>query len=286
MSGVEARWRKVDLVFTVFLDESGVRTTQRVASATALIIPAAQICRLEMEWKSLCDKEDFRCFHASPCNAQDKNSEFAVWGETKTDRVFERVGQICKKYGSIAISSAVNKRYYDDEIPPALKKYTGAYHYTWCVDYAIAYAEQWRKNSERSIPPFEFVFDWLDMGSPARKEIESVMLYSERRAREQGEAGAYERFSFRRKEEIPGLQCVDGIAWVCNCFARHVFHKRNLPARAKAAFDFWGGALRDKGWLHAFTFSRKSLREAVLNDRGRMLERYRRWEAEDREKRL
>lgn len=44
----------------------------------------------------------------------------------------------------MAVSAAVKKKYYDEEVPPEFKKYTARYHYTWCVEYAIAFAEAWR----------------------------------------------------------------------------------------------------------------------------------------------
>jgi|ERR1700693_3035350 len=49
------------------------------------------------------------------------------------------------------------------------------YHYTWCVNYAIAYAEKWRNRSVRIIPPFQYAFDKMDLKDPAREEIEKVM---------------------------------------------------------------------------------------------------------------
>lgn len=278
-----SRWREVNLVFTVFVDDSGRRPTHRVAVATALVIPAAQICRLEREWKSFCEKEGMECFHASPCNAGTK--DFKGWDEAKIDRVFQRVRQISVKYGVRAFSAAVNKRYYDEEIPEEYKKYTGSTHYSWCVDYALAYADKgWRTDPERGIPPFEFVFDWLDVGDPLRKEVEEVMVSSERVAREEGRAGAYEKYSFRRSRDYPGLQLVDGISWACNRFALHRIHQKHLPERARISFDFFGGPLRFDGWLNAFSFSRESLHEAVEKDGGKLVERYLRWEREDREK--
>ncbi|MHB8756304.1 MAG: DUF3800 domain-containing protein [Candidatus Acidiferrales bacterium] len=277
-------------MFTLYLDDSGTHPNHKVAVATALIIPAAKIPALESEWNAFRKKEGFECFHASVCNAGSKNqkSEFRDWSEEKIDRVFERTGCIAKKYGVMAISSAVNKRYYDEEIPADYKKYTGRYHYTWCLSYAITYAEHWRLSSpQRSKYPFEFIFSWMDENDgPAKKEVNDVMLYSERASREFGGIGDYEHYAFRRPSGIPALQLVDGIAWASNRYALHKIHEMYIPERAKQSLKFLGGDLGPDGWLKAFHFSREKLREYIRKEQadGRTLERFRRWEKEDREK--
>src|SRR5271163_1372267 len=60
------RWRKVQLImFALFVDDSGTDPSQHVAIATALVIPAIQIVRLEDEWEKFRKKESFKCFHTS-----------------------------------------------------------------------------------------------------------------------------------------------------------------------------------------------------------------------------
>jgi hypothetical protein len=272
-------------MFTLFLDDSGTRPTHHVAVAAALIIPTSQIIRLEKEWKTFSEKEEFKFFHASPCNAKDEDSEFAEWSEKKVDRVFTRVRQISKKYGVVAISAAINKEYYDEVMPAELRQYTGTYHYTWCVNYAIAYAEKWRNRSDRIIPPFQYVFDKMEPKDPARKEIKTVMGYCERAAREQGRQGEYADYDFLSKKDNPGLQCADAISWVCNRFALHSFLEISLPKRAKVGWEDYGGPLADNGWLHAFTFERRSLQKFVATEQsnGGTMERLRRWEEEDKQ---
>jgi len=279
-------------MFSLYLDDSGTRPSHKVAVATALIIPSARIPALESEWNTLRKKEGFDCFHASMCNAgsnsTNEKSEFRDWDEKKVDRVFERTRQISKKYGIHAISSVVNKRYYDEEIPADYKKYTGRHHYTWCLTYAIAMAEKWRSFSpKRSKRPFEFMFSWMDEhDNPAKKEVEDVMRYSERASRELRRTGDYEHYAFRRPSEIPALQLVDGIAWACNRYALHVIHGKDIPARAEQSWKYFGGDLGPKGWLVALNFNREQLRKFIQGSQatGADLERFSRWEKEDREK--
>lgn len=45
--------------FSMYLDDSGTTPDQKVAVASALIVPAAQIRRLENEWNNLKKKEEF-----------------------------------------------------------------------------------------------------------------------------------------------------------------------------------------------------------------------------------
>lgn len=279
-----SQWQRVTLVmFTLHLDDSGTRPTHKTACATALIVPAAQIVNLEKEWDTFKEKEHFSCFHASKCAAQDRKSEFAAWGDTKINRVFLRVRQISKKYGIAAVSSALNKQFYDEEMPAELRRYTGQYHYTWCVNYAIAYAEHYRG---RRFPPYEFVFDRMDGNNPCRIEIEKVMGYCERAANEMGYYGEYTNYSFRDKSQIPGLQCVDDIAWVCNRFALYAFHGIDMPPLAKSGWDSYQGDLGVQGFLKAITFKRESLRKVAAEEleKGLTIEQFDRWEREDRER--
>lgn len=276
-------------MFTLYLDDSGTRPTHRIAVASALIIPSAQIARLEKEWNAFTQNAGFTCFHASPFFAKDKRSEFSGWDDVKVARVYERVRQISKKYGVKAISASVNKEFFDDAmtgIPAEFQKYVGPYHYTWCVNYAIAYAEErWRNVVGRTLPPFEFVFDKMELNDPARKEIEKVLGYCERAAKELGREGEYANYSFRSKSNIPGLQCADAIAWTCNRFALYAFHRIHLPKLAEIGWKDYGGPL-ENGWLSAITFKREALQKWVKNmlADGRTIERFLRWEKEDTNK--
>ncbi len=150
----------------MYLDDSGTRPTHYIALATAIIIPTALLVRLEREWQSLCAKEGFEYFHASPCNSGKK--PFDGWDEEKIDRVFARTRQISKKYGAIAISAAVNKKYYDDEMPEEYRKYNGAYHYTWWLDLPLLM----QKDGELCVVVFMSLFNSFLTGSIAMTQPE------------------------------------------------------------------------------------------------------------------
>ena len=264
------------------MDESGARRTHKIAVAAGLVIPSAKIIALEEEWETFKKKEGFESFHASPCNARD--GKFSAWDEEKTNRVFSRVRQICKKYGVEAISASVKKEYFEEVVPHEYRRYIFENFNSWCVSYLIAFAEEWRLRGLRK--PFQFIFDWMDEGSPERIEVGKVMKYSERASRENGLEGVYEKYGFERRKDSPGLQCVDDIAWVTNRYALNKYHGEDIPLRASFGWHCYGGELGPDGWLHAFTFTKDALKrhvEDVFRD-GRTIERFRKWEREDLEK--
>jgi Protein of unknown function (DUF3800) len=285
VSVLGSRRRHVNPVFfTLFMDESGARPTHKIAVAAGLVIPSSRIIALEKEWETFKEKEGFNDFHASQCNAAD--GKFSGWDDDKINRVFFRVRQICKKYGVGAISASVKKEYFDEVVPHEYRRYVYEHHYSWCVSYVIALAEIWRCQGRRN--PFHFIFDWLDVGSPERIELEKVMKYSERASRENGMEGVYEKYGFDRRRESPGLQCVDDIAWVTNRYALYRYHGEDLPLRANFGWQCYGGDLGPDGWLRAFAFRKEALKKHVEDTfrDGRTLERFERWKKEDEEERL
>src|ERR1700730_2017872 len=125
-------------MFSLYIDDSGTSPSKPIAIATALIIPAQQIIRLENEWNALRKKYGFTEFHTSEFVARNSKSEFANWDEQKQERLFSRVRQISKKYGVRAVSIAVNKKDYDEVVPQSYRSYIGKEHYTWAIRQLIA----------------------------------------------------------------------------------------------------------------------------------------------------
>lgn len=284
-----SRWKETNLVmFTVYVDDSGTRKNHKIAVATALVVPGENVPKLEAAWGDFKRAEGFSSFHASPCNARDIDSEFARWSRSKVDRVFAGVMHLSRAFGAAAISASVKKSYFDVVVPTEYRRYVYTRHYSWCVSHVMAYLERWKQ--KMSCPyPFEFIFDWMDIRSPERLEIDKVMDYSERASREVGRAGEYEGHStFRKKEGCPGLQCVDEIAWICNRYSLTKFEHEAMPPIAKLSWDYYGGDFAENGWLQAFTFTKEALIkhvEGVKSD-GRTLERFDRWERQDNEKEI
>lgn len=260
------RWRQVNLAaFTVYLDDSGTSPSQRVAIATAMIIPAYQIIRLENEWAKLTEKEKFSDFHTSEFAARNPKTVFGKWDDTKRNRVFRRVREITKKYGTIVYSFAVNKKDYDELVPKEFRQHIGEYHYTWAVRHIIKFLDEWRFSRPDTPPPFEYVFDW--MGKPTderRMEVDTVMDQRESWANgNENRVGDYIHYGFRRREELPALQCADVLAWTCYRYALFAFHKTPPQPFAEVAWNDFSEHQGQYNWLKAITVRREHLQKWV-----------------------
>ncbi len=236
-------------MFTVYFDDSGTAPDSRVAIASALVIPGAKIPHLEREWETFRKKEDFSYFHSSAAAAHNVKEGFGNWSATKTERVFARVRQIAKKYSigpQGAGAFAVNKTEYDAVVPAKLKKSLGGHHYTFAVGEMLTTLQKWTEGKR-----VEYIFDWIEPHEPSRKEIEGVLSRREIRT-----------YAFRSKKDIPGLQCVDQIAWACNLHARAQFFGNTPTALSETAYNDYGGPL-ENGWLRALTLRKPGLQEYV-----------------------
>jgi hypothetical protein len=258
-----SRWRDVHLaMFTAYIDDSGSDPKQAVANATTLIIPAARIVALEREWEGLKLKEGFSEFHTSPFVARNPKSDFANWDTAKHERVFRRVRDICKKYTVQAMSFTVYKKDYDEIVPKSFREDCGTFHYTWAIRQLLSHTEQWRR--QHQAPPLEYVFSWMGekRKNPRRREIEDVMDQAEESAKETGHSGAYEHWSFRRAGDIPGLQCVDALAW---CVYQYGLLAYCNKAMSDEALEAWNDFTKCKGgkWGFDVTITRKALKEWV-----------------------
>jgi hypothetical protein len=255
------RWSDARLVFSFFIDDSGTSPSQHVAIATALIIPASQLLRLESEWETFRAKEQFECFHTSEFVHRNPKSEFAKWDDAKQDRVFRRVRQIALKYGSRAVSIAVNKKDYDEVVPMDVRSQLGKDHYSWAVRQLLV-------NLGELFPPTaahprEFVFQWMERKNPVRKEIEGIMDLMQFVSEKEGTPGDYSDPHFRKSVGIPGLQCVDAVSWVSYQYSVYLFRKTPLKRFVPESWQEFGGHLGNNGWLQALTLRRESLERSV-----------------------
>lgn len=282
-------WQEVCVVpFTIYLDDSGTSPSQHVACATALIIPAKQILRMESEWLTLKTKEGFSDFHTSVFVARNYKSEFGKWDDAKQKRVFNRVRQITKKYVVQVFSMAVNKVDYEEIVPAELRARAGKYHYTWAMRSVLTLAEQWRVRGKVS-EPYEFVFDWMPRKDPARKEIETVLEQAEELAvLERGVNGDFKNYDFRDRKTLAGLQCADLVAWTNYQMGLKGFRKTPLHPFAQVAFDDFARMPSNSipsihsvvEWNFAIAFERHQLEDWVKREAvdGKSLKRFREFE--------
>jgi Protein of unknown function (DUF3800) len=247
-------------MFTAYIDDSGTAPEQKVAIATALVLPAHRIIKFQSEWNTFLEKWGIEDFHASECAVANPKSDFAGWDESKVRTVFKRIRQIIKKYGMCSYSLAVNKSDYDEVVPVEDRRLFGHNHYTYAIHNLLAFLDNWACRNEVE-HPLEFVFDWIDEKTQCKqkREIEDSIVRSEK-TRPGRFAGHY---SFGNRKEVPGLQCVDLIGWTCYRFALNTFGGpplTNLQSECWQDFSNY----RNGQWLTSIGQTRHQIREAVL----------------------
>jgi hypothetical protein len=268
-------------MFTVYIDDSGTDPNQQVAIATAMIVPAARVAALDREWNILTTKEQFPDFHMSACLAHNAKTCFGGWDEIKTRRVVERVRQIGKKFGSQVFSLAVKKADYDELLSDEMKEFAGRYHYTWAIRNMIDLLNKWANVNGVALP-FEYIYDWMDPKAQreAKAEIDTVMAQAEHLAIENGRPGRYTNYSFRRRQDVPALQCADAIAWTCYQYALLALSQNPLSQIAEACWDdYFNHTAKD--WLYAAATTRAQLADWVKREQEHGqpdFERFRRWQ--------
>jgi hypothetical protein len=271
-------------MFTVYIDDSGTDPKQPTAIAAALIVPAKQIPALDRDWAVFGATFGFGDFHASDCAARNPHSAFGEWGDEKVSRAFRRARQIMKRRASKALTVTLHKKDFDAEVPQEwLDVGGGENHFTWAFRELLYKTVKW--GDERNISAsFEYIFDWA--GKNERVEIDMVMAQFE-----SARPGRYEgRFSFRKRQEVPGLQCVDLLAWTIFSLSRSLVQQ--LPTRGIADESFRDFTFQSNNpeWLVASGHTRETMRAAIARDRAnaeaehRRREWYRNYEASLAEK--
>jgi len=251
-----------EVITEAYVDDSGTDPNQAVAIASAWIIPGDRILRLENEWNTLRKREGFSSWHTSEFLARNEDCNAAGWKDPKLNRVFRRVREIAKKYGVKVSSFAVHKRDYDEAIPPDLRQYAGKFHYTWAVRNLIDRVSGWRRGL--GLLPLQYVFDWQDPKAEKhkRREIEDAVEQAEEAATQNGFAGEFKNFGFGNREEIPGLQCSDLLAWTAFQQVLALEGEQSLRKYAEIAWaDF--DAHRDPAWREVLTIRKSELQRWV-----------------------
>ena len=231
-------WQEAPLAFfTVFLDDSGTSPSHHVASATALIMPAGRVLRLESERANLKFKFGFTDFHTSEFVARNPMSDFANWPDAKTEHLWRRVREVAKKYVFQIVSFSVNKAEYESVLPQDFRQYKGISHYSWAMRHVLPLLQFWRYEHHIA-EPYEFVFDWMERRDPARREVEDVLGQAEGVAREdRGVQGDYLNYSFRQRKLVAGLQLADAIAWTNYQMALEKYRNKPPNPFAQIAWD-------------------------------------------------
>jgi hypothetical protein len=246
--------------FTVYFDDSGTAPDQAIASASAFIIPGNQILTLESNWERFIKGQGLSDFHASACAAAPSTKEKQYWHLTEYDdkkHIFMRVRQFCKKYGAQTFGYSVYKPDFDSIVQGEFRKYAGG-PYTWAVRHVLREVELWRQN-RKILEPFQYIFDWQEPGSDSRDEIDDLM----------GQAVEWQKepfhHDFKFRKTIPGLQCVDLIAWLTLQLGLNNFHSKPLEGiAAECIRDFEnyypkGKVAPNEKWFQVPTVMRPSL---------------------------
>jgi Protein of unknown function (DUF3800) len=276
-----SKWRDATLImFTAYIDDSGTDPNQRVATATALIIPAAQLIAMESEWHALMAKEGCSRLHTSEMAANNPDSEFFKWDRDKQSRVLRRCLEIAREYSPLlgANSFAVKKMDYDEVAPAEYRKSLGN-HYTWAVRHLLQVLDGWKLVTPSPVHPFEYIFDWMGgPNEPERIEIEQVMAQMEAIAHLDSRSGEYTNYAFRRSKDIPGLQCADAISWICYRRSLSQYWNKPIPPLADEGWQFC------KAWLRVVHITRENLKEAIDKEMadGTTLKRIGEWNATGR----
>jgi Protein of unknown function (DUF3800) len=271
-------WKEIQLAFiTAFLDDSGTAPDQRVAICSAILIPANQIETLERQWETFTDKNGFLDFHASVCAARNYKSQYSRWDDRKLKKVFLRVRQFCKRFGVQTYGFAVNKKYFDEEIPEVLKENIGS-HYTWAVRQVVTSIETWRR-IRKIKEQVQYIYDWEDIGSQERFEIDEVMGQSGEQLNEKPQ------HDYKERKKVPSLQCVDFMAWLSFQLGNENFYQVPLnPLAIDALKDLEnyypaGKCPQFKKWFQVRTIQRDELRRWALGEskNPKTIERFADW---------
>jgi Protein of unknown function (DUF3800) len=211
--------------FTAYLDDSGTALEHPVAIASALIIPANSIEKLDAQWRRFITAQGIPDFHAAACAAKkSREKHYDNWDDKKKHHAFMRVRKFCKDFGVQVFGFSVYKKTYDEVVPESYRNYGGDY-YTWALRHVLAKIHEW-KQARGIKEPVEHVFDWQEIREPVRDEIEDLV-------------GQYSEFykeplhhDFQKRKLVPALQCADLIAWLCFQLAMDNFHSKPMSPYA------------------------------------------------------
>ena len=246
--------------FTVYLDDSGTAPEQPIASASALIVPGKKIRNLETHWDRFITSQGISDFHASACAAapSTKEKQYHHLDKDAKEHIFMRVRQFCKRYGAQTFGFSVYKPDFDSVVSGEFRTYAGG-HDTWAVRHVIREVELWRRQ-RKIAEPMQYIFDWQEIGSDNREEIDDLL----------GQACEWQKepfyHDFKPRKSIPGLQCVDLIAWLTFQLGLNNFHNKSFEGLAlqciKDFEDYYpqGKVPVDQKWFQVPTVLKTALK--------------------------
>jgi uncharacterized protein DUF3800 len=260
MSAYGSKWKEVTLVvFTVYVDDSGTSPSQKLAVASALIIPAIRIPRIDQLWDGFRAKHGFRYIHASEMASPHRKEQYADWPDDKVDQVLARARRIIRANSTAGYAFVVDKKMFNSSTPTQWRAEGGQNHYTWALRTLLQVLIRW--HGERKLAtPFEWVFD--NAVGRDRDEIEMLMAQFDSL-----HPGRFEgHYSFRCKANVPCLQGADILAWSTYSMACETFFgtPRANPFAERSLQD-WRGRLNDE-WLMVRTYDEKALQLAIEDD--------------------
>src|ERR1041385_4075304 len=96
---------------------------------------------------------------------------------------------------------------------------------TTTLRHALRDIEQWRR--VRGIKkPLQYIFDWQEIGSDIREEIDDVVGQMCEHYKEEGHQ------NLKKKKLAPGLQTVDLIAWLTMQLGMNIFRDKPMEGLA------------------------------------------------------
>ena len=247
-------------MLSVFIDDSGTDQKQPVVVAAALIVPGHRLNSLHREWERFDAGYKFNGdLHSSVCAARNKEYVFGSWSEIKVRNAFRRARQIMKSHACKAQSLTINKEDFRAEFPEEWLTIGGNDPFTWCFHFLLQLIRTWNL-SQCKVQPIEYFIDWIEPHEAKRKEIERLFAQFE-----SAYPGEYkDNYQFRARKNVPGLQCVDHLAWACFGRSKYAFH--NIPMLRLAESAFADLQRTPGGWLDAMAHTREMLAMAIRED--------------------
>jgi len=248
-------------MFTIFIDDSGTAPDQKVVIAAAMVVPAAKITSLNREWAEFNQGYGFGGdFHSSICVARNRHSVFAGWSDRKVRNALRRARSIMKRNACKSISLTIHKDDFAAEAPQEWLKVGGNDPFTWAFRTLLNLLRNPKMTKHYGPGPYEYIIDWVEPRD--REEIEMLMAQFE-----SAYPGEYEgRYSFRKRQLVPALQCCDLLAWSAFSRSRYAFMNTPMHQLANASYEDLHAHLNGE-WYDALAHTREMLRKAISLDR-------------------